>query len=194
MAEVAKSGWSTVWRSGLVRSEHVTLGEVDHRLPGEERALVQSPRDVATYDLKPEMSCPEVTEKLCAAIRSRAYDLIVCNLANADMVGHTGVFAAAVKAAETIDWALGEIDAALRDAGGEMLVTADHGNLEMMHDDATGQAHTAHTLGPVPLLYRGRRATLAEGGALSDLAPSVLALMGLAQPPEMTGRNLVILG
>ena len=175
---------------------HVTFffnGGREQPFDGEDRVLVPSPK-VATYDLKPEMSCPEVTEKLCAAIRSRAYDLIVCNLANADMVGHTGVFAAAVKAAETIDWALGEIDAALRDAGGEMLVTADHGNLEMMHDDATGQAHTAHTLGPVPLLYRGRRATLAEGGALSDLAPSVLALMGLAQPPEMTGRNLVILG
>ncbi|HVF36302.1 MAG TPA: 2,3-bisphosphoglycerate-independent phosphoglycerate mutase [Candidatus Saccharimonadia bacterium] len=174
---------------------HVTFffnGGREQPFAGEDRILVPSPR-VATYDLKPEMSCPEVTAKLCDAIRSRVYDVIVCNIANADMVGHTGVFAAAVKAAETIDWALGEIVAALRVAGGEMLVTADHGNLEQMRDEASDQPHTAHTLGPVPLVYFGRDATLLPGGALSDLAPSVLALMGLPQPGEMTGRSLVAL-
>ena len=172
---------------------HVTFffnGGREQPFEGEDRILVPSPK-VATYDLKPEMSCPEVTEKLCAAIRSRAYDVIVCNIANPDMVGHTGVFAAAVKAAETVDWALGEIVAALKDAGGEMLVTADHGNLEQMRDDSTDQPHTAHTLGPVPLVYFGRPARLKPGGALKDLAPSVLALMGLPKPAEMTGESLV---
>ncbi|HET9483587.1 MAG TPA: 2,3-bisphosphoglycerate-independent phosphoglycerate mutase [Xanthomonadales bacterium] len=171
---------------------HVTFffnGGREAPFPGEERILVPSPK-VATYDLKPEMSCPEVTEKLCAAIRSRAHDLIVCNLANADMVGHTGVFAAAVAAAETIDRALGDIVAALRDAGGEMLVTADHGNLEQMRDLANDQPHTAHTMGPVPLVYLGRPARL-RPGTLADLAPTVLALMGLPQPAEMTGVSLV---
>jgi len=172
---------------------HVTFffnGGREQPFAGEDRILVPSPR-VATYDLKPEMSCPEVTSKLCEAIRSRVYDVIVCNIANPDMVGHTGVFAAGIKAAETVDWALGEIVHALRDAGGEMLVTADHGNLEQMHDAANDQPHTAHTLGPVPLLYFGRRATLKSGGVLADLAPSVLALMGLPQPAEMTGASLV---
>ncbi len=172
---------------------HVTFffnGGREQPFPGEDRILVPSPK-VATYDLKPEMSCPEVTEKLCAAIRSGRYDVIVCNLANPDMVGHTGVFAAAVKAAETVDWALGEITAALRGVGGEMLVTADHGNLERMHDDTTDQPHTAHTLGPVPLVYFGRPANLRTGGALKDLAPTVLALLGVPKPAEMTGESLV---
>jgi 2,3-bisphosphoglycerate-independent phosphoglycerate mutase len=172
---------------------HVTFflnGGREAPFAGEDRILVPSPK-VATYDLKPEMSCPELTEKLCQAIRSRSYDLIVCNIANPDMVGHTGVFEAAVKAVEAVDAALGRISAALREVGGEMLLSADHGNLELMRDPATGQPHTAHTLGPVPLLYLGRPARLKAGGALKDLAPSVLALMGLPAPPEMTGVNLV---
>ena len=174
---------------------HVTFffsGGREDAYPGEERVLVPSPR-VATYDLKPEMSCPEVTDRLVEAIAGQRFDFIVCNLANPDMVGHTGHLDAAIRAVEAIDVALGRIVAALREAGGEMLLTADHGNLEMMRDAASGQPHTAHTTGPVPLVYVGRPATLADGGSLRDIAPSVLALLGLPQPAEMTGRNLVAL-
>jgi 2,3-bisphosphoglycerate-independent phosphoglycerate mutase len=171
---------------------HVTFffnGGREEPFAGEERVLVASPK-VATYDLQPQMSLPEVSAKLCAAIRGQQYDVIVCNIANPDMVGHTGVFEAAVQAAEAVDQAIGDIVAALREVGGEMLLSADHGNLEMMRDEQTGQPHTAHTLGPVPLVYLGRRASLNEG-ALKDLAPSVLYLMGLTPPAEMTGRSLV---
>ena len=154
----------------------------------EERILVPSPH-VATYDLKPEMSCPEVTDRLVEAIASRKFDFIVCNIANADMVGHTGIEAAAIKAVEAVDVALGRLTDAIVAAGGEMLISADHGNLEQMID-ANGIAHTQHTVGPVPLVYVGRKATL-QHGALRDLAPTVLALMDLPKPAEMTGRSLV---
>ena len=170
---------------------HVTFffsGGREEPYPGEDRILVPSPK-VATYDLQPEMSCPEVTEKLVAAIAGGKYDFIVCNLANADMVGHSGKLDAAIKAVETVDAALGKLEAAIRAAGGEMLISADHGNLEQMRAD-DGQPHTQHTVGPVPLVYVGRRATLAPG-ALRDLAPTVLALMALPQPAQMTGRSLV---
>jgi len=170
---------------------HVTFffsGGRETPYAGEDRILVPSAK-VATYDLKPEMSCPEVTDRLVAAIASGKYDFIVCNIANADMVGHTGILAAAIKAAEAVDVALGRLTQAIRAAGGEMLVSADHGNFEQMLD-ANGVPHTQHTVGPVPLVYVGRPATL-EHGALRDLAPTVLALMGLAQPPEMTGHSLV---
>ena len=153
--------------------------------------MIPSPK-VATYDLQPEMSCPELTAKLCEDIRARRHDVIVCNIANPDMVGHSGILAAAIQAAEAVDVALGEIRAAIRDAGGEMIVTADHGNLELMRDPETGAPHTAHTVGPVPLVYVGRKATL-QHGSLRDLAPTVLALMGLPQPVEMTGHSLVTL-
>lgn len=172
---------------------HVTFffsGGREAQWPGEERVLVPSPK-VATYDLKPEMSCPEVTDKLVEAIVTQRFDVIVCNLANPDMVGHTGDLGAAILAAQAIDVALGRIRAALESVGGEMLLTADHGNLEMMRDHATGQAHTAHTTGPVPLVYLGRRARLAAEGALKDVAPSLLHLLGLPQPAQMKGRNLV---
>ena len=170
---------------------HVTFffsGGREAPYEGEERILVPSPK-VATYDLQPEMSCPEVTDRLVAAIRDGGYDFIVCNIANADMVGHTGKLDAAIKAAEVIDVALGRLTAAIRDAGGEMLISADHGNFEQMID-ADGVPHTQHTVGPVPLVYVGRKATL-EHGALRDIAPTVLVLMGLPQPPEMTGHSLV---
>ncbi len=161
-----------------------------HEAPyeGEDRILVPSAK-VATYDLKPEMSCHEVTDELVDAIASQKYDFIVCNLANADMVGHTGILAAAIKAVDAIDEALGRLTQAIRSAGGEMLITADHGNLEQMRAN-DGQPHTQHTVGPVPLVYVGRPATL-HHGSLSDLAPTVLKLMDIAQPKEMTGQALV---
>jgi len=172
---------------------HVTYffnGGIESVYPGEDRILVPSPR-VATYDLKPQMSAVEVTDKLVEAIASGRYDAIVCNYANADMVGHTGNFPAVVAAVETLDACLERVVKAARAAGGEVLITADHGNAEMTHDAQTGQAHTAHTLNVVPLVYIGRPARLAPGGALKDVAPSMLALMGLAQPAEMTGHSLV---
>ncbi|MBS0463853.1 MAG: 2,3-bisphosphoglycerate-independent phosphoglycerate mutase [Proteobacteria bacterium] len=172
---------------------HVTFffnGGVEAPVAGEERILIASPK-VATYDLQPQMSLPELTEKLCAAITSRHFDAIVCNIANPDMVGHTGILPAAIQAAEAVDVALGKIRAALEQVGGEMIVTADHGNLEMMRDPVTGQPHTAHTVGPVPCVYFGRKAILRNGGALRDLAPTLLQLLGLPQPPAMTGASLV---
>jgi 2,3-bisphosphoglycerate-independent phosphoglycerate mutase len=171
---------------------HVTYffnGGVERVYPGEDRILVPSP-NVATYDLKPEMSAPEVTDQLVAAIASGKYDAIVCNYANSDMVGHTGNLDAARRAVEALDICIGRVVTATRNAGGEVLITADHGNAEMMHDPATGQAHTAHTLNRVPFLFVGRPAAIAPNGALQDIAPTMLALMGVPQPPEMTGRPL----
>ena len=172
---------------------HVTYffnGGVETPYPGEERILVPSPR-VATYDLKPEMSAHEVTEKLVEAIRSRQFSAIICNYANGDMVGHTGNLAAAIRAIEVLDECIGRVVAAMREAGGEVLITADHGNAETMLDPATRQAHTAHTLNVVPLLYVGRKAKIAGRGALQDVAPTLLTMMGLPQPPQMTGRPLI---
>lgn len=170
---------------------HVTFffsGGREAPFDGEERVLVPSPK-VATYDLKPEMSCPEVTDRLVEAIGSGRFDFIVCNFANADMVGHTGREGAAIAAVEAIDRALGRLVDAIRKAGGELLITADHGNSEQMLAD-DGEPHTQHTVGPVPLVYVGRPATLRHG-ALRDLAPTVLTLMDLPQPAEMTGHSLV---
>ncbi|HEX4479849.1 MAG TPA: 2,3-bisphosphoglycerate-independent phosphoglycerate mutase [Rudaea sp.] len=170
---------------------HVTFffsGGHEDPYAGEDRILVPSAK-VATYDLKPDMSCREVTDKLVEAIASAKYDFIVCNLANADMVGHTGILAAGIKAAEAIDESLGRLTDAIQKAGGEMLITADHGNLEKMKAD-DGQPHTQHTVGPVPLVYVGRPATL-HHGSLSDIAPTVLAVMGIPQPVEMTGHTLI---
>lgn len=174
---------------------HVTFffsGGREDPYEGETRILVPSPK-VATYDLQPEMSCPEVTAKLVEAIRSGAVDVAVCNIANPDMVGHTGDLGAAIQAAQAVDVAIGAIARAVRDSGGALLITADHGNLEMMRDPDTGQPHTAHTVGPVPLVYLGpRRASLRGGGALRDVAPTILDLLGLPQPAEMTGRTLLV--
>jgi 2,3-bisphosphoglycerate-independent phosphoglycerate mutase len=173
---------------------HVTFffsGGREAPYPGEERILVPSPR-VATYDQQPEMSCPEVTAKLVDAIRARRFDVIVCNIANPDMVGHTGDLQAAIQAAQAVDIAIGAVSEAVRAVDGALLVTADHGNLEMMRDPSTGQPHTAHTVGPVPLLYVGSRdVQLRDGGALRDVAPTMLDLLGLPQPVEMTGASLL---
>ncbi|WP_280955113.1 2,3-bisphosphoglycerate-independent phosphoglycerate mutase [Paludibacterium denitrificans] len=172
---------------------HVTYffnGGEEQVYPGEERILVASPK-VATYDLQPEMSAPEVTDKIVEAIQSGQYQAIICNYANGDMVGHTGNFAAAIKAVEALDVCMARCVEAMRAAGGEVLITADHGNCEMMHDAANAQPHTQHTLNKVPFLYVGRNATIADGGALRDIAPSLLAMMGLPQPAEMTGRSLI---
>jgi 2,3-bisphosphoglycerate-independent phosphoglycerate mutase len=155
--------------------------------------LVPSP-NVATYDLQPEMSAEEVTDKLVAAITSGAYDVLICNYANGDMVGHTGDFDAAVKACETLDHCMGRLRQAIEQVGGDMLVTADHGNVEQMRDNNTGQAHTAHTCELVPFVYVGTRKNMriVDGGVLSDVAPTLLSLMDISQPTEMTGRALVV--
>jgi 2,3-bisphosphoglycerate-independent phosphoglycerate mutase len=173
---------------------HVTYflnGGREQPFEGEDRIMVPSPK-VATYDLQPEMSAPELTEKAVAAIESGKYDLIVLNYANPDMVGHTGSLPAAIKAVQTVDTGLGKIVAAINKMGGALLVTADHGNCEMMRDPNTGGAHTAHTINPVPLLLlgAGNRVLVAEG-RLADIAPTLLELMGLPKPPEMTGRSLL---
>ena len=174
---------------------HVTFffnGGVEEPFKGEDRILINSPK-VATYDLQPEMSSAELTEKLVAAIESGKYDTIICNYPNGDMVGHTGVMEAAVKAVEALDHCLSEVTQAIEKVGGQMLVTADHGNAEQMRDPATGQAHTAHTSLPVPLIYVGDKNLKAvEGGKLSDLAPTMLTLMGMEIPQQMTGKPLFI--
>ena len=190
---VASRGLTQLRIAETEKYAHVTYffsGGVETPYAGEDRVLVQSPK-VATYDLQPEMSAFEVTDRLVAAIASGKYDAIVCNYANGDMVGHTGNFAAAVKAVETLDACIGRVVTALRAAGGELLVTADHGNAEKMLDEGTGQPHTAHTLCLVPCVYVGRPAKMASGGSLQDVAPTLLAMLGLPQPAEMTGHSLL---
>ena len=196
---VADHGMAQLRIAETEKYAHVTFffsGGREAPYPGEQRILVPSPK-VATYDLQPEMSLPELTARLVDAIHSQRFDLIVCNIANPDMVGHTGNLVAAIQAAEAVDVAIGAIEAAVRATGGALLVTADHGNLEQMSDPVSGQPHTAHTAGPVPLVYVGAQArgrgdvALRAGGALRDVAPTILDLMGLPQPPEMTGRSLL---
>jgi len=173
---------------------HVTFffnGGEETAFKFEDRILVPSPTDVPTYNKKPEMSAPLVTDKLVEAIRGGVYDVIVCNFANADMVGHTGDFDATVKTIEVLDGCLKRVYDALRAVGGEMLITADHGNAEQMFDNDTHQAHTAHTVNPVPCVYVGRKARIAAIGALEDIAPTMLYLLGLPIPPEMSGHTLV---
>ena len=173
---------------------HVTFffsGGREEPFAGEERILIPSP-NVATYDLQPQMSAPEVTEKIVDAIENQRYDVIIVNYANGDMVGHTGVFSAAVAAVECLDSCVGRIVTALDKVGGEALITADHGNVEQMADESTGQAHTAHTCEPVPFIYVGKRpAKIRAGGVLADVAPTLLTLMGLPVPAEMTGTSIV---
>ncbi len=172
---------------------HVTFffnGGEETVYAGEERILVPSPK-VATYDLQPEMHAPEVTDKLVEAILSRKYDAIICNYANADMVGHTGDLQAAIKAIETLDTCVGRVVEAMQKSGGEVIITADHGNAEAMRDHVHSQAHTQHTTNLVPFIYVGRKASIAKTGALQDIAPTLLNMMGVPQPAEMTGKSLV---
>ncbi|MGJ8693209.1 MAG: 2,3-bisphosphoglycerate-independent phosphoglycerate mutase [Thalassotalea sp.] len=172
---------------------HVTFffsGGRENEFKGEDRVLIPSPQ-VATYDLQPEMNSVLLTDKLVEAIEGGAHDVIICNYPNGDMVGHTGIFDAAVKACEAVDVAIGRVLTALEKTGGECLITADHGNAEQMVNPETGQAHTAHTCEPVPLIYFGRKATMAASGTLSDIAPTILKLIDMPQPEEMTGSTLV---
>ncbi len=172
---------------------HVTFffsGGQEDTFAGEQRVLVPSP-DVATYDLQPEMNSALLTDKLVHAIEAGEHDFIVCNYPNGDMVGHTGDFDAAVKACEAVDACMGRVVTALKKSGGECLITADHGNAEQMLDETSGQAHTAHTCEPVPLIYVGRNATAANTGTLSDISPTLLHLMAMEQPEEMTGSVLM---
>ena len=172
---------------------HVTFffnGGEETVFKGEERIMVPSPK-VATYDLQPEMSAPEMTDKLVEAITNKTYNAIICNYANGDMVGHTGNIDAAIKAIETLDTCVGRVVAAAQRVGAEVIITADHGNAEQMFDSDNNQVHTQHTTNLVPFIYIGRHAKVAKTGALSDLAPTLLAMMGVPQPTEMTGKNLV---
>lgn len=171
---------------------HVTFffsGGREEVFPGEERILIPSPA-VATYDLQPEMNSTLLTDRLVEAIHSGLYDVIICNYPNGDMVGHTGILAAAIKAVEAVDHCIGRVVDALTTVGGECIITADHGNAEQMVDHESGQAHTAHTSDPVPLIYVGRPAEAITGGILSDIAPTMLHLMDLPIPAEMTGQPL----
>jgi 2,3-bisphosphoglycerate-independent phosphoglycerate mutase len=194
---IAKQGLRQLRLAETEKYAHVTFffnGGRERPFEGEERILVPSPK-VATYDLKPEMSAGEVTDHLVEAIEGGKYDVIICNYANSDMVGHTGKYEAAMLAIETLDHCLGRVLKAIQLAGGEMLITADHGNSEQMEDHENHQPHTAHTTNPVPLIYVGRGdAELMEGGALCDISPTLLKIMGLAQPDEMQGHALIKLG
>lgn len=192
-AVVAAAGKKQLRMAETEKYPHVTYflnGGEEAVYPGEDRIMVPSPK-VATYDLQPEMSAPELTDKAVAAINSGDYDLIVLNFANPDMVGHTGSLPAAIKAVETVDAGLGRIAAAINRQGGALLFTADHGNCEMMRDPVTGGPHTAHTTNPVPVCLTSGAKRLRDDGRLADLAPTLLALMGLTQPPEMDGRSLI---
>jgi 2,3-bisphosphoglycerate-independent phosphoglycerate mutase len=191
---VSAAGRTQMRMAETEKYPHVTYffnGGEETPFPGEDRVMVPSPK-VATYDLQPEMSAPELAGKAVEAISSRKYDLIILNFANADMVGHTGSLAAAIKACEAADAGLSRIVEAVRAVGGALLVTADHGNAELMRDPTTGGPHTAHTTNPVPVvLVGGPAGAVLHEGRLADVSPTLLALMGLPQPAAMTGRSLV---
>ncbi len=176
---------------------HVTFffnGGVEQPNEGEDRVLVNSPKDVPTYDLKPQMSAYEVCDKLCEAIRSDKYDVIIINFANPDMVGHTGVIPAAIKAVEVVDECVGKAVDAIKEVGGTMFICADHGNCDKMIDEETGAPYTAHTTNPVPfiLVNYEKGYTLREGGCLADIVPTLIEVMGMEQPKEMTGKSLIV--
>jgi 2,3-bisphosphoglycerate-independent phosphoglycerate mutase len=194
---VSKAGLTQLRIAETEKYAHVTFffnGGREEPFPGEERILIPSPK-VATYDLKPEMSAPEVTDKLVDAITNNRFDVIIVNYANGDMVGHSGNIEAAMKAVETVDNCLGRLSEAVLAKNGSMIITADHGNAEMMFDKDTKQPHTAHTLNLVPLIIiaqdlKGKPRTLPEG-RLADIAPTLLHLLELPQPAEMTGKSLL---
>jgi len=192
---LAKNGKTQLRIAETEKYAHVTFffsGGREEPFEGEERILIPSPK-VATYDLQPEMNAPEVTDRIVEAIEQQRFDVIVVNYANGDMVGHTGVFEAAVKAVEALDTCVGRIVEALDKVDGEALITADHGNVEQMEDACTGQAHTAHTSEPVPFIYVGKRKVhVREGGVLADVAPTMLKLLGLEKPAEMTGTSILV--
>ncbi len=189
---ISKQGMAQLRIAETEKYAHVTFffnGGVEKQYEGEDRILVKSPA-VATYDLQPEMSAYEVTEKLVPAIKSGKYDMIILNFANCDMVGHTGVFEAAVKAVEAVDDCVGQVVDAIREMDGVALITADHGNADRMIDD-DGSPFTAHTTNPVPFCVVGYDCELREGGRLADIAPTMLQIMGLEQPAEMDGKSLI---
>ena len=193
---LAKKGMKQARIAETEKYAHVTFffnGGVEEPNEGEDRFLIPSPK-VATYDLQPEMSAPKVCDKLCEAIRSQKYDVIIINFANPDMVGHTGVEAAAIKAIEAVDECVGRAVEALKEVDGQMFITADHGNAELMVDPATGEPWTAHTTNPVPFLLVNcdPAYTLREGGALCDIVPTLIELMGMEKPAEMTGKSLLV--
>lgn len=193
---ISKAGLKQLRIAETEKYAHVTFffnGGVEEPFLNEDRKLIPSPK-VATYDLQPQMNAPLLTEELVNAILSKQYDCIICNYANADMVGHSGNYDATVKAIECLDHCMKLVYEAIKKAGGEMIVTADHGNADCMFDPATHQAHTAHTSNPVPFIYVGRSATINPGhGTLADIAPTMLYLMNLPIPKEMTGHVLVTL-
>jgi 2,3-bisphosphoglycerate-independent phosphoglycerate mutase len=193
---VADAGMKQLRIAETEKYAHVTFffnGGRETTFPGEERILVPSPK-VATYDKQPEMSAPEVTDKVVEAIGSGRFDVVVLNYANADMVGHTGQLDAAIKAVETIDRCLGRLSQAVEKSGGALVITADHGNAEMMRDPETGEPHTAHTLNPVPFIIVNPPGAVAriEDGRLADVAPTLLAILGLPKPAAMTGHSLIV--
>ena len=197
---IARAGLKQFRCAETEKYAHVTYffnGGREEPFDGEDRKMIPSPKDVSTYDHKPEMSAAGVAQAVCDAIATGRYDFVLVNFANPDMVGHTGVLDAAIHAVETVDTGVGRIIDAAVGAGGAVAITADHGNCELMKDPATGQPHTAHTLNPVPFIYVDRDANGARiraGGRLCDVAPTMLDVLHLPQPAEMSGRTLLVRG
>jgi 2,3-bisphosphoglycerate-independent phosphoglycerate mutase len=191
---VSEAGLRQLRAAETEKYPHVTFffnGGRELQYEGEDRILVQSPK-VATYDLQPEMSAAELTDKVVAAIDTGRYDLVVMNYANCDMVGHTGILEAAIKAVEAVDKGIARLVESVERQGGALVITADHGNCEMMRDPADGGPHTAHTLNQVPvILVDGPGGVRLRNGRLADVAPTLVELMGLRQPAEMTGQSLI---
>jgi 2,3-bisphosphoglycerate-independent phosphoglycerate mutase len=195
---IARAGLKQFRCAETEKYAHVTYffnGGREQPFDGEDRKMIPSPKDVATYDLKPQMAAAQVTQAVVEAVRSGRYDFVLVNFANPDMVGHTGSLDAAIHAVEAVDGGVGAIVQAAKDVGGAVLITADHGNCELMKDPATGKPHTAHTLNPVPIVYVNDRdpgARLLPSGRLSDVAPTMLELLGLPKPSDMTGHSLLV--